>query len=307
MQSFVSSYNDIADQAHNDNNELNMIISYVLTNYLSSLSKPQLAGISNNIICKYEENQKKIKQKYLQSIITLIKRKVTQRHFLLWKRPSITKNERSQPTKMTKSHKLVRMPSESFINRQEGYFQKTIEKKKKITSKTEEDLLLQCTFAPKIISTNDQMSPLARSKKAIDRLIEDTNRRRDIHNKKKFESLNKRKSSLSNTTSCGNKKTFDKLYYDAKEREEYKKELQQHLDEQRGITFKPISFTKDSGYEVSTQFEERNKKLLDDRHNFVFVYDYLRQSKHNEQCLNKKNQLIQKAIKENERNSSTIK
>ena len=47
---------------------------------------------------------------------------------------------------------------------------------------------------------------------------------------------------------------------------------------ERGITFKPKSYTnKSKNYKIEGNFNERNKKLLEDRQNFAFVYDYLRQ------------------------------
>ena len=68
---------------------------------------------------------------------------------------------------------------------------------------------------------------------------------------------------------------------------------------ERGLTFKPKSFTSNSGYNVESNFEERNKKLLEDRNNFVFVYDYLRQCKFNEHVLGNGNKLLQNYLVKN--------
>ena len=55
---------------------------------------------------------------------------------------------------------------------------------------------------------------------------------------------------------------------------------------ERGITFKPKSYTnKSKNYKIEGNFNERNKKLLEDRQNFAFVYDYLRQKKINENSI----------------------
>ena len=81
------------------------------------------------------------------------------------------------------------------------------------------------------------------------------------------------------------KAKIDKLHKDYKTYENKKKDLQKKIDEDMGITFKPKSFTANSGYVVDSNFEERNKKLIEDRNNFVFVYDYLRQCKFNEHVL----------------------
>ena len=64
-----------------------------------------------------------------------------------------------------------------------------------------------------------------------------------------------------------------------------KKMLQKTFDEEMGMTFKPKSFTSGSGYVVDSNFEDRNKKLIEDRNNFIFVYDYLRRSKFNEKVV----------------------
>ena len=39
---------------------------------------------------------------------------------------------------------------------------------------------------------------------------------------------------------------------------------------------------------IESNFGERNKKLLEERQNFAFVYDYLRQKKYNEGKIGKK-------------------
>ena len=48
------------------------------------------------------------------------------------------------------------------------------------------------------------------------------------------------------------------------------------------------SYTSNSGYTIESNFGERNKKLLEERQNFAFVYDYLRQKKYNEGKIGKK-------------------
>ena len=92
---------------------------------------------------------------------------------------------------------------------------------------------------------------------------------------------------------------LEKLYKDYKEYENKKKNLQKEIDMERGLTFKPKSFTSNSGYNVESNFEERNKKLLEDRNNFVFVYDYLRQCKFNEHVLGNGNKLLKNYLVQN--------
>ena len=69
----------------------------------------------------------------------------------------------------------------------------------------------------------------------------------------------------------------ERLYNDYSKMQRRKVELQKEIDYQREITFKPKSYTSNSGYTIESNFGERNKKLLEERQNFAFVYDYLRQ------------------------------
>jgi hypothetical protein len=87
-----------------------------------------------------------------------------------------------------------------------------------------------------------------------------------------------------------------------------KKILQKAIDEEMGITFKPKSFTSKSGYVVDSNFEDRNKKLIEDRNNFVFVYDYLRQSKFNENVYGNgnSNKLLKDYIQKNNKEGEHI-
>ena len=80
----------------------------------------------------------------------------------------------------------------------------------------------------------------------------------------------------------------ERLYNDYSKMQRRKVELQKEIDYQRGITFKPKSYTTNSGYTIESNFGERNKKLLEERQNFAFVYDYLRQKKYNEGKIGKK-------------------
>lgn len=304
IKQFISNFNTSIEKfTAGKSNEHTLILFEVLNKFLDSLTKPEIKTFSKNIVNKYTENHQKIKQKYLKAIINITHIKTVRRLFIKWKHRTNQTHSKQEQTQSIGSnyhiHKLNKSSNESFINRQEMYTRKQKEKKNKISSQTEEDLIAQCTFSPKVFSTKDQMSPGVRNKKAVDRLLADSNRRNEIYFKKQYESNSKAKVNSLGNNNTTNNKAINKLYQDAKEREVSMKTLQQQIDEERGITFKPVSFTKDSGYEVSTQFHERNKKLVDDRHNFVFVYDYLRQSKFNDNALYKKNQLIPKAIEIN--------
>lgn len=305
IQEFISKYNSSIEQSTGMFNAQATLIIEGLSAYFSALSKPQIDTFARNVVHKYTENHQKIKQKYLSVIINLTHTKTVKRLFNKWKylthgncNPARTHSiEATYHSQKLNTQSL----NDSFIMRQEYYKKKAKAKKERLSSLNEEDLIAQCTFNPKVISTKEQMSPIIRSKRAAERLYEDSNRRLDKYNKKQYESnSNKIKVNTVSNIAKPNKKMVNKLYQDAKEREAAKKVLQQQIDLERGITFKPASYTKDSGYEVSSQFYERNKKLVDDRHNFVFVYDYLRQSKLNDNAVNKKSYPIQKVLKVNE-------
>lgn len=77
----------------------------------------------------------------------------------------------------------------------------------------------------------------------------------------------------------------EQLYKDYKDLENKRMKLQKEIDNERGMTFKPTSYTANSGYVIQSNFSERNKKLLEDRQHFVFVYNYLRQRKFDENVL----------------------
>ena len=77
----------------------------------------------------------------------------------------------------------------------------------------------------------------------------------------------------------------EQLYKDYKDLENKRMKLQKEIDNERGMTFKPTSYTANSGYVIQSNFNERNKKLLEDRQHFVFVYNYLRQRKFDENVL----------------------
>ena len=84
----------------------------------------------------------------------------------------------------------------------------------------------------------------------------------------------------------------EQLYKHYKTLESKKRKLQKEIDTERGLTFKPFCYTSHSGYTIQSNFDERNKKLLEDRENFIFVFNYLRDRKHNDNLYGNGNKLL---------------
>ena len=231
---------------------------------------------------------------------------------------------------------------DSFLNRQEKFSQHFRESREKTSSKMEEEMKLLYTFSPKVnnkvpsnmFNRNNNISPgrkndnifvggyyerpkhnnksserhvsptVENNLKAYDRLYrEGASKLRERHakNKEGNKSFNVHKRVVS-------KDTINKMHMKYVDYANNKKILQKAIDEEMGITFKPKSFTSKSGYVVDSNFEDRNKKLIEDRNNFVFVYDYLRQSKFNENVYGggNSNKLLKDYIQKNTKESEHI-
>ena len=231
---------------------------------------------------------------------------------------------------------------DSFLNRQEKFSQRVRESREKTSSKMEEEMKLLYTFSPKVnnrvpsnmFNRNNNLSPgrkndnifvggyyerpkhnnksserhvsptVENNLKAYDRLYREGSsklRERHARDKEGNKSFNVHKRVVS-------KDTINKMHMKYVDYANNKKILQKAIDEEMGITFKPKSFTSKSGYVVDSNFEDRNKKLIEDRNNFVFVYDYLRQSKFNENIYGSgnSNKLLKDYIQKNNKEGEHI-
>ena len=231
---------------------------------------------------------------------------------------------------------------DSFLNRQEKFSQRMKEAREKSTSKLEEEMKSLYTFSPKVnnkvssnmFNRNNKISPdkkdeniiirgyyekskrsikssernlspsAKRNLNALDKLYrEGSSKLKDKHarDKEGNKSFNAHKKVVS-------KDTFNKMHMKYIEYANNKKMLQKAIDKELGITFKPKSFTSKSGYVVNSNFEDRNKKLIEDRNNFAFVYDYLRQSKDNENVYGggNSNKLLKECVDKNNREVEEI-
>ena len=159
-----------------------------------------------------------------------------------------------------------------FIDRQEKYYTKIQKNREKAYYKNEEEMQLLCSFSPRLNNKNLNIKSKYQSpmipKKTKSKTSVSSNRITSPNNNSKIIS--------------------ERLYNDYSKMQRRKVELQKEIDNQRGITFKPKSYTTNSGYTIESNFGERNKKLLEERQNFAFVYDYLRQKKYNEGKIGKK-------------------
>ena len=317
------------------------IIIRTLFDYISSLSPNQLKVLSKGIIDGYNENKNKIKNKFAFRLLEIYqnldiknalkkwaknkKKEIKNEYNSLNKNNSYNINNNNynnnndndnnknndyyfQNIKIINSkspndkkkyidkkniNKLIYESkkkelegiTQNFINRQEKYYNKIQKNREKAYYKNEEEMQLLCSFSPKLNNKNlniksKYQSPL-------------TSKRQNTKN-----SISTNRISSPNNNS---KIISERLYNEYSKMQRRKIELQKEIDNQRGITFKPKSYTINSGYTIDSNFGERNKKLLEERQNFAFVYDYLRQKKYNEGKIGKKNdELLQNYLINND-------
>lgn len=326
----------LSSQKKKKRNEITDIIINSITNYFTKLTFNQIKEISKNLVEKFLHNKNRVKMKYLSSVFIIYKRKFQRRAFMKWKNNLLKKdyellfdkinssqyniksnknpfNKVNYPTKNPKNSPILQG---DFLSRQELFSRRVKENKQKNETKQEEELRLLYTFSPKVntsssstrkindCQTNHSLSPLTRvplnqrKEDPFERLYKNNNTSRSKRTILQYNSTTNIRHR--NKPKAQKKKvSVDKLYQDYKEYANKKRVLQKEIDKERGMTFKPKCYTSKSGYTVDSNFEERNKKLLEDRNNFVFVYDYLRQCKFNEGVLGNNNKLLQNYLVQN--------
>lgn len=295
-------------------------IIQTLSTYIMSLTTTQIKNMCTSIIQNFFKNKTKVKGKLIINLFNIYSNKRLKKYFNFWKnnslkntenynfeyntvrnpfikynilKNSINQKRKSNISKSFISESLNRTKnkfkknstivynslnissnfSQSFIKRQNEYTKKVQENKEKVKNKSEEELRLLCSFSPQLnVNTLNVKSRY--------------NNNSSIHSQKSFSQKNEKKTlnqvkSFNNLTSA----VTERLYNDFNKYKQKKKDLQKTIDNERGITFKPKSFTQNSGYFVESNFGDRNKKLLENRQNFAFVFDYLRQKKMNEDSI----------------------
>ena len=241
------------------NNNIINEINEVKTNYKNA--------ISNFNILKNIQNQKSKKLKSQKKNIS---------------KSFISDSNNNQPNKIKNKKNFISTYnslnnsincSQNFIKRQNEYTKKVQENKEKAKNKSEEEIQLLCSFSPKLYENTIKVKSRYNN---------------NIINTPKSSSKKKEKiKTLSRGKSCSNltSEVTERLYNDFTKYKQKRIDLQKSIDNERGITFKPKSYTQNSGYLVEGNFGERNRKLLEDRQNFAFVYDYLRQKQINENSI----------------------
>ena len=295
-------------------------IIQTLSTYIMSLTITQIKNMSTSIIQNFFKNKTKVKGKLIINLFNIYSNKRLKKYFNFWKnnslkntenynfeyntvrnplikynilKHSINQKRKSNISKSFISESLNRKKnklkknstiaynslnissnfSQSFIKRQNEYTKRVQENKEKVKNKSEEELRLLCSFSPQLnVNTLNVKSRY--------------NNNSSINSQKSFSQKNEKKTlsqvkSFNNLTSA----VTERLYNDFNKYKQKKKDLQKTIDNERGITFKPKSFTQNSGYFVESNFGDRNKKLLENRQNFAFVFDYLRQKKMNEDSI----------------------
>ena len=288
------------------------IIIRTIYNYLISLNENQLKLLSKGLIDGYNENKNKIKSKFIFRLLEIYQNKEIKYYLKKWKKilfyinkiehiPDSNLEQNILNSKIGKNKKYKsninkiinekisenQMKTDDFINRQEKYYQKIQKAHEKAILKNEEEMQLLCSFSPQLNIKNRNIKSKYK--------YEGVKTENYPYKKKENDNKNINKNTKRSNTSGNSKIISQRLYNDYNKIQKRKKELQKEIDEERGITFKPKKFSNNSGYNINTNFTDRNKKLLEERKNFAFVYDYLRQKKYNEGKIGKQpdNELLQ--------------
>ena len=297
------------------------VIIRTIYEYLTSLNENQFKILSKGIIDGYNENKNKIKSKYCFRLLEIYQNKDIKYYIKKWKKNILNRkkeektrndsnnfsnqyssktsnNQNLKPNKkyLDKSNitKIINekkkenvIKTKDFISRQEKFYQKLQKSREKAYTKNEEEMQLLCSFSPKLNTNNPNIKSKYQStpNQKNERL-----KTANSINSNNINNINNYNHNNNNRiTSPNNSKLISqRLYNEYTKIQNRKRELQKEIDNERGITFKPKSFTTNSGYNIESNFGERNKKLLEERQNFAFVYDYLRQKKYNEGKIGKK-------------------
>ena len=332
---FLTILNNEIDNVNNNNkniiNNSNILLNSII-NFVSNLTNNDIKNLANGLLERFNENKNKIKEKYLLKLFEIYQNKFLYYFLIKWKNfikfydnnnnnnhhhkissyiensynstisykfLNNNSNNNSKIYKKNLSYKnLNNFNHSTNPNLKEDFFSRLKNYSKKAQDNIEKNIILRenelknlCSFSPKVNSSSKNVkSKYNRSK------INNNN-----NQFKELKSNHYRKNSNSKLSTLSNKEAIDRLYNDYKNSQIRKKNLQKEIDEERGLTFKPKIFTEKNGIVIEDNFEERNKKLLEDRKNFAFVYDYLRQKELSENSVGggKTNDLLQSYINRN--------
>jgi hypothetical protein len=322
INNFLTILNNEIENTNNYNNNNSNILLNSIINFLSNLTNNDIKNLANGLLERFNENKKKIKEKYLQKLLEIYENKFLFYFLNKWKNKKyfnhhhkissyiennystnsykfLNNNNNNNSYKKNLSYKNLKHASNNFIinnstnpnlkedffSRLKNYSKKAQDNIEKNIIRSENELKQLCSFSPKVNSNTKNVK----------------SKYNKINSNKDLKSNNYRKNSNSKLSTLSNKEAIDRLYNDYKDSQIRKKNLQKEIDEERGLTFKPKIFTEKNGFLIEDNFEERNKKLLEDRKNFAFVYDYLRQKELSENSVGggKTNDLLQSYINRN--------
>ena len=266
---------------YSSNNNKEFIIQ-TLSTYIMSLTITQIKNMSSNIIENFFKNKIKVNGRFMSNVFKIYSNKKLKSQKKNISKSFISDSNNTKPNKIKTKKNFISTYnslnnstncSQNFIKRQNEYTKKVQENKEKVKNKSEEELQLLCSFSPKLYENTIKVK--SRYNNNIINTPKSSSKK-----KEKTKTLSRGKS-YSNLSS----EVTERLYNDFTKYKQKRIDLQKSIDNERGITFKPKSYTQNSGYLVEGNFGERNRKLLEDRQNFAFVYDYLRQKKINEDSI----------------------
>ena len=338
INNFLTILNNEIDNVNNNNknniiiNNSNILLNSII-NFVSNLTNNDIKNLANGLLERFNENKNKIKEKYLLKLFEIYQNKYLYYFVIKWKNiikfynnnfhnkissyvennynstisyNFLNNNNSNNNSKIYKknlsyknlnsSHNFInnsKNPNlkEDFFSRLKNYSKKAQDNIEKNIIRSENELKLLCSFSPKVNSSSKNVKSKYNKSKIIN----------NNQSNKELKPNHYRKNSNSKLSTISNKEAIDRLYNDYKDSQIRKKNLQKEIDEERGLTFKPKIFTDKNGIVIEDNFEERNKKLLEDRKNFAFVYDYLRQKELSEHSVGggKTNDLLQNYINRN--------
>ena len=303
--SFLNRYeNNISLKSNNNNSSFiysknlynDEFIIQALSTYIMNLTITQIKCMANNIIKNFIRNKGINKHLCLYNLINKYLNSNLKKYFNLWKNSynkkekkinKVNENNLNQdninfylnqfPFQRINNFTKKNQISKSFISDSKlNNINKTINKEDNSPIKYN---LKDLNYKKNIINNENEMNEKLEIKKEKKKMVNKCTclyYNNLMYPQKSFsQKEKKRKKNLS-------AEVTKRLYNDYSKYNEKKKKLQKFIDNERGITFKPNSFTHNSGYNVEGNFKDRNKQLLENRENFAFVYNYLRQKKINE-------------------------
>ena len=149
----------------------------------------------------------------------------------------------------SKSNNSSKSIIQDFMNRQDEFNKNKNIKKEKLRLKNEEEYILLCPFSPKIQGKNYNKNNSKESIDVYQKLYDDYNKRKKKEIKKinnysnkpiKSDSSISVKNNNSNARKIINQSKIEKLYNDYKQIQYKKKELENKINLEEGITFKPF-------------------------------------------------------------------